>query len=407
VTYPSQLGGDPPRVIVQLLEGGAASGAMSPDVAVARLREAGEQLPISDVCLGWGLPMALVEAVAGEAERQRSDLWLWHPFLSGDGRYQPGADRALGRAGTPIPAPGGMGEFAFDCPVRPDALAAALARLDEAAARHPWHGIFLDKIRWPSPSRDPSADLACFCDACHDAAAREGLDLGAVSAWLAHAASSPGGRISLVTALLQGGEAELLDHFLAWRSQRIAASVEAAAGHIAAARGPGGRAMVVALDVFAPALARAVGQDIGVLAPRADFVKGMLYLGTHGPAGLSYELCRLARWLEAGGVGDPAASLSVLLGAALPSMDELCQGSLEAAVFEAQLDDLRRLAGPGAAAGIDAVAIDGLAVLPDAVLEEVVGEAARAGVPVVLSWDLMAIPGDRLARMAARLSRAA
>jgi hypothetical protein len=88
-------------------------------------------------------------------------------------------------------------------------------------------------------------------------------------------------------------------------------------------------------------------------------------------------------------------------------MDELCQGSLEAAVFEAQLDDLRRLAGPGAAAGIDAVAIDGLAVLPDAVLEEVVGEAARAGVPVVLSWDLMAIPGDRLARMAARLSRAA
>jgi hypothetical protein len=48
-----------------------------------------------------------------------------------------------------------------------------------------------------------------------------------------------------------------------------------------------------------------------------------------------------------------------------------------------------------------------LAVLPDAVLEEVVGEAARAGVPVVLSWDLMAIPEDRLARLASRLSRAA
>ena len=123
--------------------------------------------------------------------------------------------------------------------------------------------------------------------------------------------------------------------------------------------------MVVALDVFAPALARTVGQDIGALARRADFVKGMLYLGTHGPAGLPYELCRLARWLEAGGVADPAAALSALLGAPLPSLAELCQGSLETAVLEAQLDDLRRLAGSGAAAGIDAVAIDGLAVLPD------------------------------------------
>jgi hypothetical protein len=407
VTFANQLDGDPPRVIVQLLEGGATSGAIRPDVAVARLRETGQRLPISDLCLGWGLPMALVEAVAGEAERQGAALWLWHPLLSGDGRYQPGADRAQSREGVPVTEPGDMGAFTFDCPVRPGALEAALARLDEAAARHPWQGIFLDKIRWPSPSRDPSRELACFCDACHDAAARDGLDLEAVSSWLAHAAGSPGGRISVVTALLQGGEDEQLDHFLAWRSQRITASVEAAADHIASHRGPRGQTMLMALDVFAPALARAVGQDIDVLAPRADFVKGMLYLGTHGPAGMPFELCRLARWLEAGDVADPAALLSVLVGAPLPSTNGLCHGSLDAVVFDAQLDDLRRLAGPSTAAGIDAVAIDGLAVLPDVVLEEVVDRAARAGVAVVLSWDLMAIPGHRLTRLASRLTRAA
>ncbi len=407
MTSSSQLGGDPTRVIVQLLEGGAASGAVSPDVAVTRLREAGEQLPISDVCLGWGLPMALMEAVAGEAERQRAHLWLWHPFLSGDGHYRPGPHRALGRDGTPVDAPGGLGEFTFDCPLRLGSLESALARLDAAVARHPWHGIFLDKIRWPSPSRDPSADLACFCDACHDAAAREGLDLAAISSWLARAAESAEGRIRLVTALLQGGEDERLDHFLAWRGQRITAAVEAAADHIAAHRGPGGRAMVVAMDVFAPALARTVGQDIGALARRADFVKGMLYLGTHGPAGLPYELCRLARWLEAGGVADPAAALSALLGAPLPSLPELCQGSLETAVLEAQLDDLRRLAGSGAAAGIDAVVIDGLAVLPDDRLADAVGVVRRSGIPVVLSWDLMAIPDDRLSVVAERLAGAA
>ncbi|HZW01609.1 MAG TPA: hypothetical protein VFF55_08575, partial [Candidatus Deferrimicrobium sp.] len=393
--------------IVQLLEGGAASATMSPDVAVARLREAGGRLAISDVCIGWGLPLPLVEAVAGEAQRQGAALWLWHPLLSGDGRYMPGADRALGRAGVPVDAPGGMGEFTFDCPVRTAALDAALLRLDEAAARHPWHGIFLDKIRWPSPSRDPSADLACFCAACHDAAAREGIDLEAVSAWLAHAARSPGGRISLVTALLQGGEDERLDHFLAWRCQRITAALNSAAERVASHRDPDGQPMHVALDVFAPSLARAVGQDISLLAPRGEFTKAMLYLGTHGPAGMSFELCRLAGWLATGDVPSPVGLLSDLLAFPLPEMEILCSGSLGSEVFDAELAALRRLAGPGAAAGIDAVAIDGLAVLPDAVLEEVVGEAARAGVPVVLSWDLMAIPEDRLARLASRLSRAA
>ncbi len=68
MTFTSQLGGDPSRVIVQLLEGGAASGATSPDAAVARLRAAAERLPLTDVCLGWGLPLPLVEAVAAEAD---------------------------------------------------------------------------------------------------------------------------------------------------------------------------------------------------------------------------------------------------------------------------------------------------------------------------------------------------
>jgi hypothetical protein len=300
-----------------------------------------------------------------------------------------------------------MGEFTFDCPVRTAALDAALARLDEAAARHPWHGVFLDKIRWPSPMREPSADLACFCAACQDAAAREGIDLEAVSAWLAHASGSPGGRISLVTALLQGGEDEQLDHFLAWRCERITVAVNSAAEHVASHRDLDGQPMQVALDVFAPSLARAVGQDIALLAPRGEFTKAMLYLGTHGPAGMSFELCHLASWLAAGGVPSPVGLLSDLLAFPLPELETLCSGSLSSEVFSAELAALGQLAGPGAAAGIDAVAIDGLAVLPDAVLEEVVGEAARAGVPVVLSWDLMAIPEDRLARLASRVSMAA
>ena len=80
-----------------------------------------------------------------------------------------------------------------------------------------------------------------------------------------------------------------------------------------------------------------------------------------------------------------------------PHGSRSASGSLHGGVFDAQLAELQRLAGPGAAAGIDAVAIDGLAVLPDDVLGEAVGRwpDGRA-CPIVLSWDLMAIPDDRL-----------
>jgi hypothetical protein len=406
VTVPGTLDDGSPRVIVQLLEGGAASGAISPDAAVARLREAGLRLPISDICLGWGLPLATVEAVAGEARRQAAALWLWHPFLAGDGRYLPGPDRALGPAGTAVPAPGGLGEFTFDCPLRPTALAAALARLEEALGRHAWDGVLLDKIRWPSPSADPANDLACFCDACRAAASAEGVDLTVVAQRLARASGTPAGRLDLVRALLHGADDEHLSAFLTWRCRRITDAVQAASRLIAGRQGPDGGPLRLALDVFAPALSRAVGQDIGALAPLAELTKGMLYLGTHGPAGLSYELCRLARWLAAGGVPSPTRRLAELTGVALPGLERLCTGSLDGAVFESELAALRRLAGRGAAAGIDAVAIAELAVLGDAVLEEAVEAAVGAGVPIVLSWDLMAIPDERLARVAAPVERA-
>jgi hypothetical protein len=378
---------------------------MSPDAAVARLREAGAALPIGDVCLGWGLPDPLVEAVAREAERQGAALWLWHPLLSGDGEHVPSADRAVGRDGQAVQAPLDMPEFSFDCPVRPAALEAALERLDAAAARRPWQGILLDKIRWPSPSGDPAGELACFCHACRFAAAAEGIDLGAVAGWLGEAAGTPAGRVRVLRALLEGDTEAGLDHFLAWRCERITAAVAAAVERVQGHLGSDGRPMRVALDVFAPALGRLVGQDLAALARHGELLKAMLYLGTHGPAGLPYELCRLARWLEAGAVPSPVEQLAGMVDLPLPEMPELCHGSLSEPVFESQLDALRRLAGVSAAAGIDAVAITGLAVLPDATLETVTRRSLQAGVPVVLSWDLMAIPPARLERLGRLIGR--
>jgi hypothetical protein len=217
---------------------------------------------------------------------------------------------------------------------------------------------------------------------------------------LQHAVASTDARLRLVEALLIGTEAEPLASFLRWRSARISSIVRAAAEQIISRKGADGRPMRVALDVFAPSLARSVGQDIPALAALGEFTKGMLYLGTHGPAGISFELCRLSRWLADGGVASPESWIGDRLGYPLPREDILCRASLGITAFEVELASLLEQAGSGSAAGIDAVSIAGLAVLDDVTFERAARAAVSSGAAVVLSWDLWSVPRERLEQLA-------
>ncbi len=62
--------------------------------------------------------------------------------------------------------------------------------------------------------------------------------------------------------------------------------------------------MDVGLDCYSPALARMVGQDLSALDGIANWIKIMSYPRVFGPAGLSFELFRLANWLIRNGTGE-------------------------------------------------------------------------------------------------------
>jgi hypothetical protein len=47
--------------------------------------------------------------------------------------------------------------------------------------RYPFDGVFLDKIRFPSPANGLNEVLSCFCDHCRRAAAADGLHLASVA----------------------------------------------------------------------------------------------------------------------------------------------------------------------------------------------------------------------------------
>src|SRR5262245_6812479 len=153
-----------PTFAVQFLEDSPQLSNLTPDEVRAKFREACQRLPISYLLLGWHLPEALFEACAEEAAQAGVPLFRWHPLLTGDGVFQPRPEwQTIGLTGDPVPGFRNMLEFTFVCPNRPAVGEAIMDHLRDTIRQGYYQGLFLDRMRYPSPSADPAAFLACFC----------------------------------------------------------------------------------------------------------------------------------------------------------------------------------------------------------------------------------------------------
>jgi hypothetical protein len=85
-----------------------------------------------------------------------------------------------------------------------------------------------------------------------------------------------------------------------------------------------------------------------------------------------------------------------MLGYAIGSEDDLCRGTLGAQVLARELEALVSMAADRSAAGIDAIELEGLAVLDDEALLEAVRIAVARRTGIVLAWDLWSMPPARL-----------
>lgn len=103
-----------------------------------------------------------------------------------------------------------------------------IQHLDNLVHQGLYHGFFLDRVRFPSPSADPINNLTCFCEYCRRKAAEYDLDMEEIRQEILHSTREEKGRITLVKALLSGGlefeqakQSPRLDQFLASRKQSI------------------------------------------------------------------------------------------------------------------------------------------------------------------------------------------
>jgi hypothetical protein len=390
-------------ISAQYLEGGHSAAGISAEEARSRLRETFELVPLVRVLLGWDLDLAVVEACANECARHRCDLYLWQPLLAEHGAF-PGDPRwrVIGLGGRPAPGLDATPEFTFICPNRIEARVKAREDLSSALAGGHYQGIFLDRIRYPSPASDFSGQFACFCDACRAAARASDLDLLAVQSELLRLLPRREGRHAMISAMLSSFPPPESDTSIRSFSRMLDFRQKSISSFVAeiteAARSSG---LKVGLDCFSPALARMVGQDLSTLAKCADWIKVMTYARAFAPASLPYEAVGLADWLMSIEGETEQAAIDCIAGATgwqLPtSRDAIRAGGLSASVLTQELQRGRSAGPRQLLAGVELVEIPSVVQLNPRQIR-LDAEAVHAAMPdgVVLSWDLWHMPADRL-----------
>jgi hypothetical protein len=299
--------------------------------------------------------------------------------------------------------------FRFACPNNPAVREKTTRRLRELLIRYDFKGVFLDKIRFPSPANGADEMLSCFCEHCRRAAKAEGMDLDAVVRIFgdgdvdANALSSDGSsRVHWLDSVASVNP--LLGRFLAFRAASVARLVGGLAGECRRLK------RSVFLDLFSPSLAPLVGQDYQRLKGCCDWAKPMTYRLARGPAGLRLEIPALiegvaqrfgleeARIVEWSGrhAGFDQNMLRQTREEAVPFT--FMQAEIEAAVRAMKpvpvYFGLELVSQPGV---IDVTAADVVGMIE-------AGRAARAD-GLIISWDLLHAPMEGLRALAENAKR--
>jgi len=382
-----------PRLLLQYLEPSPAVDAADPSSLRDHLAATLDRLPVTDLALGWRLAPEVIEAVLSVIPGDVA-LWRWVPVFVDSGSSRAADVRvAVGPSGVAPPPFRDMADFRFLCLDHEEVVEAGLERATELAREIDAAGVLLDRIRWHSPSQSPAAELTCFCARSRTVAARDGLDLDRVATELGDAAASLDRRRAQVATLLGRRASGPVAEFMAWRSTTVTRAVARLAGGLREA------GLNSALDVFTPALAGSVGQDLSALAEHGRWSKSMTYLDAIGPASMPFELRGYAAWLEEAGDDDAAGFLASLLGFEAPGLG-IDGPQLDA--LRAEASRLSSAIGAGRSiVGIDAVEIAGVSDVDDADLDARVRALRDEGVGLSPCWELLFISGERVTNLAA------
>jgi hypothetical protein len=399
----------------QLSTSHSASDGLALEGVVAALHGVKALLDLQILVVGAREIPDIFLGLTAAGRRPADQVFLWYNILS-DIADMEESDLVVNWRGDRSRGWGGWAEkgaevdetFRFACPNNPAVRTKTLGRLRELLSRYAFDGVFLDKMRFPSPANGLGEVASCFCEHCQRAAAKEGLDLDTVAKLFAQgfgaayaAAPSPPRAGSMEWLAVLAGPVPLLSRFLRFRSDSITRLIADAHGEASRL----GRK--VSLDLFSPGLAPLVGQDYAALARYAAWAKPMTYRVAKGPAGLRLEIPALvedaARMFAIDEASIVAWASRHVPGFDPDTLEQTRSSAVPVKLMIAEITAaVRAMPTIPVYFGLELVSHPGVIEITPALVEDMVG-AGREGnaAGAIISWDLMHAPADGLSALAA------
>ncbi len=390
-------------ITLQYLEDSPELLSLSKNEVIEKLKYAFDKLPVTHLLIGWHVPDPLLEACKKECEKNGTKFIRWQPLLTGDGVISPRESwQVTSVLGKKIPGFQNMPEFTFICPNCAEASGRINEHIVHLTDLGLYDGLFLDRIRYPSPASNPVEKLGCFCSSCKEKALKIGFDLEEFQTVLQRSTASIQGKLELIHGLF-GREMEdkkdsIRGRFAKWMDFREE-SITDFVNHISNLLVKKG--LDVGLDCFSPSLTRMVGQNLTKIGQYANWIKVMSYAHTHGPAGLPFEIIDLFNYLiECTNKNEEEIGtlLSELLDLPLPNGIQLLrENGLSPQALQKEIQKGKTLASIPVLAGLELVEIPGVATLSDKQILLDHNAVLGTGVDgLSISWDLHHIPNHRL-----------
>jgi len=403
------------RVGAQLSTSHSLPGALGLDRVMDVVERTTSMMELDSLIVGARENPEIFRAMTDPGRRPAKEVFLWYNLLS-DIEDMQDSDLVVNWRGERSHGWGGWAEkgaevnetFRFVCPNNPTARDKTLRRLRELLARYPFEGIFLDKMRFPSPANGLDEDFSCFCDHCRRAAAATSLDLDAVARSMERLevpgeTARSGGRNANSWLDGLGAVNPLLSGFLRFRQDSITNLIAEAHEEVSSL----GRR--TSLDLFSPGLAVLVGQDYRNLSKYCAWAKPMTYRVAKGPAGLRLEIPALVEGI-ARTFNLSEASISNWASHHVPGFDyntleRTREFAVPLSIMTSEITDAARMMHPVPIYfGLELVSHPGVVEITPSLVSDMMDagrEAKSAG--CIISWDLMHAPMNGIEALAAAI----
>lgn len=298
----------------------------------------------------------------------------------------------------------GEEDFLFLCPNDEEHIRRIFDQYQNKIKESGFDGVFLDRIRFPSPSNGFELLFSCFCKSCLKKFFNNyGEDL---ESYRNQAKTVFKNFKTIDVNYLQTCQSlsdviirDSLEKFYDFRKQNIYQVLKMFADK---AKQMG---KLVGVDLFAPSLAPLVSQDYQLLAKTCDWIKPMIYCHTSSPAGLPLELyCFIRAILDNNPTldeGQLIREISRIIGVDLPTqINDILKNGISEHIICSEMQKIKEFNLPEKVdiyVGLEAVQIPKVCNIDRSILKKYLESFIKTDTKgIILSWNLLKIPDENL-----------